>query len=295
MVYLQSFILPSEKDDRDVIYKNVVVKKGGTALRASNYPLNVFLYRIEEFHFSDITIFYGGNGTGKSTAINIISRRLQALSLTQENESDYFDEYVKFCRPVYAPGVLMSDLRIRRIASDDVFQFLLKKRDQQQARTQMMEILNEHYRKNRELPIGNMVKDQYDKWLDRIDAHKMSRTQYIKERIGVEEPEISNGECAMQYFTNSIEDNCIIFMDEPENSLSAEWQVNLAKLLTHAPRGFRSQLIIATHSPFLLALPGARIYDFDTKYKEPILIKQWTDLKNVRIYRDFFRMHDLEF
>lgn len=294
MIYLQSFILPPAESEF-WIYKKKVSDIGDSELRSSIYPLGVFRYRIEEFKFSDITIFYGGNGTGKSTAINVITRRLQALSLTQANDSDFFAEYVSKSKPVYAPGTILSDIRIRRIASDDVFQFLLQRRDQQQARTQMMEILNERYRKNREIPIGNMVKNQYDAWRDRIDAHKMSRTQYIKERVGREEPEMSNGECAMQYFTNSIDDNCIIFLDEPENSLSAEWQVKLADFLAMVPRGFRCQLIIATHSPFLLALPNALIYDFETEYKEPILTKRWTDLKNVRIYRDFFRQHENEF
>ena len=293
MVYLQSFTLADRYQES--IYGKAVSDLGDSALRSSAYPLGVFLYRIEEFKFSDITIFYGGNGSGKSTAINIISRRLQALTLTQANDSDFFANYVKYCRPIYAPGTILSDIRIRRIASDDVFQFLLQKRDQQQARAKMVEILNEHYWKNHYQPIGNMVKDQYDEWRDRIDTQKMSRTQYIKERVGREEPEMSNGECAMQYFTNSIEDNCIIFLDEPENSLSAEWQVKLADFLAMVPRGFRCQLIIATHSPFLLALPNALIYDFETEYKEPILTKRWTDLKNVRIYRDFFRQHENEF
>lgn len=196
MVYLESFKLADQY--HEIIYGKAVSDLGDSALRSSAYPLGVFLYRIEEFKFSDITIFYGGNGSGKSTAINIISQRLQALTLTQTNDSDFFDNYVNFCKPVYAQGTILSDIRIRRIASDDVFQFLLQKRDQQQARAKMIEILNERFQKNRYQPTGNMVKDQYNEWRDRADAHKMTRTQYIKERVGREEPEMSNGECAMQ-------------------------------------------------------------------------------------------------
>ena len=294
MIYIQSFQLPSAGIESS-IYNKEVSRLGDSALRSSIYPLGVFRYRIEEFHFSDITIFYGGNGTGKSTAINIISRRLQALDLTQSNDSDFFAEYVRNSRPIYADGTILSDIRIRRIASDDVFQFLLQKRDQQQARAQMIELLNRHYKDNKWRPIGNMYKEQYQEWVDRMEIQKKSRTQYKKGRVGREEPEMSNGECAMQYFTNSITDNSIIFLDEPENSLSAEWQVRLASFLAQVPRGFRCQLIIATHSPFLLALPGARIYDFETEEKEPILTKRWTELKNVRVYRDFFHQHENEF
>ena len=52
------------------------------------------------------------------------------------------------------------------------------------------------------------------------------------------------------------------------------------------------QLIISTHSPFLLAMEGARIYDLDAR---PVDIKKWTQLENVRIYRRFFMEHREDF
>lgn len=294
MVYLQSFELPSAGVEES-IYNSAVYRLGDSALRSSIYPLGVFRFRIQEFRFADITIFYGGNGTGKSTAINVISQRLQALSLTQENDSDFFADYVSRCNPVFKDGTLITDIKVRRIVSDDVFQFLLQKREQQQARAQMIQSLNKRYWNDKFRPIGNLTKVDMEQWAEHREIQKKTRTQYIKARVGREESEMSNGECAMQYFTNSIEDNAIIFLDEPENSLSAEWQVKLSKFLQQVPRGFRCQLIIATHSPFLLALPGALIYDFETEEKEPILNKHWTELKNVRIFRDFFRQHEKEF
>ena len=51
-------------------------------------------------------------------------------------------------------------------------------------------------------------------------------------------------------------------------------------------------LVLATHSPFLLAIPGARIYDLD---RVPVDTAPWTQLPNVRIYYDFFRQHQSEF
>ena len=294
MVYLSEFHLPSSGQE-GIIYNRVVSEKGDTALRSSIYPLGIFRYRIEAFSFADTTIFYGGNGTGKSTAINVIARRLQALTLSLGNESDFFSEYVSYSHPIFAQGTLLSDIRIRRIASDDVFAFINQKRNEQQDRAKMMEMLNEEYLRFRDEPIGNYDSSKLEEWNRRRMAHKLSRTQYIKDIIGKEEPKMSNGECAMQFFTNAIVDNSIVFLDEPENSLSAEWQVKLAEFLRTVPRGLRCQLIIATHSPFLLALPNARIYDFETEYKEPIQCKRWTELKNVQIYRNFFLLHEDEF
>ena len=46
----------------------------------------------------------------------------------------------------------------------------------------------------------------------------------------------------------------------------------------------RAQFVIATHSPILLACPGARIYSFDTS---PISEVGYDDLEHVVVTRDF--------
>ena len=62
--------------------------------------------------------------------------------------------------------------------------------------------------------------------------------------------------------------------------------------LQDAARFFGCQLVLATHSPFLLALPGARVYDLDADPPRP---RRWTELENVQIYRRFFAEHAAEF
>ena len=57
-------------------------------------------------------------------------------------------------------------------------------------------------------------------------------------------------------------------------------------------RFYRCQIVFSTHSPFLLALRGAKIYDLDTV---PAVEKPWTELENVRLYRDFFEVHREDF
>ncbi|GHU48970.1 hypothetical protein FACS1894127_0890 [Clostridia bacterium] len=51
-------------------------------------------------------------------------------------------------------------------------------------------------------------------------------------------------------------------------------------------------VIISTHSPFMFAMRGARIYDIDENQPD---IKKWTELENVRIYHDFFEAHKNDF
>ena len=52
------------------------------------------------------------------------------------------------------------------------------------------------------------------------------------------------------------------------------------------------QFIISTHSPFLLAMKNAKVYDLD---EDPVDVKSWTELENVRTYYEFFKNHESEF
>ena len=96
----------------------------------------------------------------------------------------------------------------------------------------------------------------------------------------------------MKYYVDRIGENSLYLIDEPENSLSAAFQQELAGFLADSARFFGCQLIIATHSPFLLAIPGARVYDLDSR---PVKVRKWSELENVRAYYDFFKAHETEF
>jgi predicted ATPase len=64
------------------------------------------------------------------------------------------------------------------------------------------------------------------------------------------------------------------------------------KFIEDSARFFKCQFIISTHSSFLLSLHGAKIYDLD---ENPVRVKRWTELENVRTYYEFFKEHDKEF
>ena len=53
-----------------------------------------------------------------------------------------------------------------------------------------------------------------------------------------------------------------------------------------AARFYNCQFIISTHSPFLLGLEGAKIYDLD---EMPVSVKKWEELDNVKVYYSFFK------
>jgi predicted ATPase len=125
-----------------------------------------------------------------------------------------------------------------------------------------------------------------------ILSPKKSQSSYIKKRVVNDIDLCSNGETAMRYFLDRIDEDAVYFLDEPENSLSIERQIELADYIAATARATRSQFIIATHSPVFLAMKGAKIYNIDDY---PASVCKWTELPNVRRYFDFFMEHQDEF
>ncbi len=105
-------------------------------------------------------------------------------------------------------------------------------------------------------------------------------------------PGKSNGESAFLYFTREIQEGGLYLLDEPENSLSPQLQEELLQFLEDSARFYRCQFIISTHSPFLLSLRGARIYDLDGDRVE---VRPWTQLEHVRAYWRLFQERGREF
>lgn len=123
-------------------------------------------------------------------------------------------------------------------------------------------------------------------------ARSKSQSQYVRNKVMGNVREHSNGESAFLYFTDKIQENGLYLLDESENSLCPEKQQEFVKFIEDSARFFGCQFIISTHSPFLLSMKGAKIYDLD---EEPVDVKRWTELSNVRTYYDFFKKHEKEF
>ena len=123
-------------------------------------------------------------------------------------------------------------------------------------------------------------------------AKRLTPSKYVRENVMGNLPEKSNGESAFLYFTEHIKEDGIYLLDEPENSLAAGLQIKLARFIEDSARFFNCQFILATHSPFLLSMAGAKVYDLDDV---PVRERQWTELENVRVYADFFFKHREEF
>ena len=132
----------------------------------------------------------------------------------------------------------------------------------------------------------------YDELKKVREARTKTQSKYVRSNLQNNIPEHSNGESALMYFEERIQDNGLYLLDEPENSLAPERQMELRKFLEVSAVSFGCQFVIATHSPFLLSMKNAKIYDLDDS---PVYVKRWTELPGIRMYYDFFMSHTDEF
>ena len=134
--------------------------------------------------------------------------------------------------------------------------------------------------------------EDYEQLKRVVRARKKTQSKYVKEELGMNVRTFSNGESAFRYFTNKITEDRLYLLDEPENSLSPERQMELCQFICDSARFMGCQFVISTHSPFLLSMRGAKIYDLDS---DPVDVRRWTELKNVRTYYEFFKQHQKAF
>ena len=94
----------------------------------------------------------------------------------------------------------------------------------------------------------------------------------------------SHGQSIMSFFRARYGIKGLYLMDEPETALSPKTQIGLLRLLTQIAHAGHAQFVIATHSPILLACPGATIYSFD---RVPIQPVSYEETEHYQMYRDF--------
>lgn len=300
MVFLDYLKLPNYEEETDFRFSQK------RTCFDTFYPFFIFSQKgLSRVDFSDITILYGGNGSGKSTFLNVLANKIDASHDSVYNRSNFFETYVDMCTLEYADKTYSNK---EMLTSDGVFDVMLDIRNLNQGIDNKREEAFEEYFHLKNLnsydavpgtPLGDELAELKRDPIGNLDKLRrktlsMTKTQskYVRNTVADNVREQSNGESAFEYFVKKIDRDGIYILDEPENSLSPSRQMELVKFMEDSVRFFNCQFVIATHSPFVLSLDRAKIYDLDST---PVDIKRWTELENVRTYYDFFKAHDSEF
>jgi len=122
MIYINSINFPNVDMETDFIWS---VKH---TCYDTFYPFKVLSHKnLEKISFDEpITILYGGNGSGKSTALNVIAEKLNISRDSVFNKSNFYPDYVKMCTIDIAKEIPKNS---RIITSDDVFDYMLNIRN----------------------------------------------------------------------------------------------------------------------------------------------------------------------
>lgn len=284
MIYLKSFTFPDE--DREFRFILSIKRK----CYDSFYPFRILSKNdLRQIDFEPITILYGGNGSGKSTALNVIAEKLSITRESLYNRTNFYGDYIDMCDREIVEEIPTES---RIITSDDVFNYMLNIRTMNEGIDTKREDLFVEYLDVKYSQFKMKSLEDYEQLKKINQARSITQSKYVRKNLMDNIREYSNGESAFRYFTEKIAENGLYILDEPENSLSPQRQLELIKFIEDSARYFGCQFIISTHSPFLLAIKGAKIYDLD---ECPVSVKKWTELESVRCYYNFFKGHEHEF
>ncbi|MEO5964657.1 MAG: AAA family ATPase [Candidatus Limnocylindrales bacterium] len=219
-----------------------------------------------------VTMLVGENGSGKSTLLEALA--IAAKSITAGSTEVADDATLDGVRTLAGALTLSWTTRTHRgffLRAEDFFGFAKR-----------MATLR------RELEAGLEAVDV--EYADRPGlAHDLARTPYLRElgelerRYGDGLDAQSHGESFLRFFQARLVPGGTYFLDEPEAPLSPARQLAFLSLLREMVEA-DCQAVIATHSPILLAFPGAAIWSFDAT---PIARVAYDDLEHVRLTRDF--------
>lgn len=298
MIYLDNFRFPTFENEDNFLAGYF---QANPSSMETIYPFKILSVKgLHSLDFTEITILYGGNGSGKSTALNAISNKLGLARNSVYNKGDMQSAYLRMCDYELAEcgdyeddGLDLKD-KATLITSDDIFKYMLDTRKNNAVMKRKIEKATDEWlcnrNKNGKVPISDigLTTEQLAKLgLGRMRG--LNRSQYVRITAGERTNTYSNGETGFMKFVESIVPDRLYILDEPENSLSCALQIELARYIEGSARHFGCQFIIATHSPFLLAINGAKIYNLDG---DPATISKFWELPNMKLYYELFKKYD---
>jgi predicted ATPase len=216
-----------------------------------HYPFNLNIFQqTKSIEFSSpVTFFIGENGTGKSTLLEAIAHRC-GIHIWEDNE------------------------RIRLEINP--------------YEEKLYEAIEVEWT-NSAVPGSFFASQIFRNFAQILDEWAVADAGNLRYFGGKSLMTQSHGQSLVSFFKARYKIKGIYLMDEPETALSPKSQLELIKILKSMSQAGHAQFIIATHSPILMAYPGAKIYSFDYIPVKPI---EYEETEHYQIYKGFMENRD---
>jgi predicted ATPase len=241
--------------------------------RIDSYPFNIPLIKsFDNVEFNaPMTFLVGENGTGKSTLLEAIAVGIG--SVTIGGEDIHRDKSLEHARKLAQHLKLVWQQKTRRgffLRAEDFFNFARR--------------LNQMNKELDDLAL------EYDKEftgsaLQRAKGSIQGQKSELVAKYGEDLNANSHGESFLKVFQARFIPGGLYLLDEPEAPLSPLRQLSLLSILKDMVEQ-DAQFIIVTHSPIIMAFPGASILSFDSC---PVKEIGYDELEHVSLTRAFLR------
>lgn len=221
---------------------------------------------------TQVTVLVGENGTGKSTLLEALAlaAHLPAVgSVRLEND------------PSLEPQRRLARLLRLTWMGRTHRGFFLRAEDFFGFQKQLVRARAEHESEMARIDAEMAGSSAYARGLAK--GPHASSIRDMERRYGVDPDAASHGQAFLGLFASRLVPRGLFLLDEPEAALSAQSQLAFLSMVKDSVDA-GSQFIIATHSPLLMAIPGATLLSFD---ELPIRRVRFDDVASVRLVRDF--------
>ncbi|MEC9484580.1 MAG: AAA family ATPase [Candidatus Izemoplasma sp.] len=234
------------------------------------YPFDIKAFnKVESLDLNHQSIiFVGDNGSGKSTLLKALAHHMKAINVSHPNQT-FFTSVIPLSDQLHI-ATTARDHQSLFFSGEDFITYINYVKKMKVSLQSDIDTLSETYKdKNdyaKSLLLGPFKKELY------------ALNSAFKKALETQ----SHGEGFLFFFKARFHDKAIYFLDEPETPLSPINQYQLLVLLYDLTQS-GAQVIIATHSPILMALPNAKIYQFS----EIIQKINYDDIEHVTFLRHF--------
>ena len=236
------------------------------------YPLNIPALKFIESLKIDhpIVVFTGDNGTGKSTLLKAIAQKHGAINTGYYPlDSPYYDDI----KPLSEAIKLIYDIKHKKgfmFSGEEFITFIQKMQEEKKDLETYIKEVEVNY------------KNKSDFARNQALAPARKELHAIMNQYEGELQQKSHGEGFLSFFKSRLYQKGIYFLDEPETPLSPEHQFQLFVLISDLVES-GSQVFIATHSPILMALNNAIIFDFNQQLKQV----EYDEIESVQFLKYF--------